>query len=190
MHRRIYGLQECRLAENPWGKVPRAKGAKALGLRFERTVERALPQALHGQWFHFVDNNGPGYCQTDSLFLDASGRLCLVECKLTDTFEADSQMQGLYLPVLRTLFDGEIHSIVVVKYLSPLTERSRVVASWDAALAHPAPVLHAFSKRELLPPTGGALPPKFFRSCYSHLLPSRIPSREWPAPKPETGRRL
>lgn len=167
MHRWIRGLQEVELCERPaafGAKAARAKGAKALGLRFQRIVEKSLPHALHGQWLRFRDNNGPGHAQPDILFATTE-MLCLVECKLTDTSEADSQMTHLYRPLLATLWAGPIHQIVVVKYLSPLTERSRVVSSWSAALTHPAPVLHAFSKRELAPPTEAYGKPLFSRSC-------------------------
>lgn len=167
MSREIRGLQWVELAENPWGRAPRRpKGVKGLGLRFEATVAKALPGALHGQWFKFLDNNGPGYAQADLLF-EADGRLCLGECKLTDCFEADRQMKRLYLPLLQALWDGPIHCIVIVKYLSPLTERGRVVSSWDSAMAHSAPVLHAFSKRELAPPKGQIFSPTFSRACHS-----------------------
>ena len=164
MHRRVAGLQEVSLCDNPWGKAARAKGAKALGLRFQRTVEKALPAALHGQWLRFKDNNGLGFAQPDIIFASASA-LHIVECKLTDTSEADSQIKELYLPLLAALWAGPIHQIVVVKYLSPLTQRSRVVGSWDEALAHPTPILHAFSKRELAPPAEVYGKPLFSNSC-------------------------
>lgn len=157
-HRRISGLREVHLAESPWkGKGPRA-GAKGRGLRFERTVAKFLPQALHGQWFKFLDNNGPGYCSPDILFQGPEGELFLVECKLTDWALADKQMEELYLPILKRLFFGEIRQIVVAKYLTPWTERSRVVGSWEEALLHPAPVFHAFQKRDLQAPKGISFP--------------------------------
>lgn len=167
MHRWVRGLQEVELCDRPaaFGAKPgRAKGAKALGLRFQKVVEKALPAALHGQWIRFRDNNGLGHAQPDILFATPEG-LCLVECKLTDTAEADSQMTHLYRPLLSALWSGPIHQIVVVKYLSPLTERSRIVSSWDAALQHSSPVLHAFSKRELAPPSVAYGQPCFSRSC-------------------------
>lgn len=169
MHRTISGLQEVELSQSPWGALKRRpRGAKGLGMRFQRTVEKALPTALHGQWLKFRDNNGLGYAQPDSLFVVA-GRLCLVECKLTDTEEADSQMAGLYEPLLSKLWLGPIHKVVVVKYLSPFTARARVCAGWDEALVHPSPVLHAFSKRELAPPQTPISPVVFHRSCFNWL---------------------
>lgn len=183
MHRWVRGLQEVELCGSPFGKAPRRSGAKALGLRFQRTVERALPQALHGQWLRFRDNNGLGYAQPDILFATPEA-LCIVECKLTDTQEADTQIGQLYRPLLAALWSGPIHQIVVVKYLSPLTQRQRIVTSWDAALAHPNPVLHAFSKRELAPPAMAYGQPCFANSCvkvdlsagYPQFVPRETPS--------------
>lgn len=180
MTRRVVGLQAVELGESPWGKAPRPKGAKALGLRFERAVGRALPGALHGQWLKFVDNNGKGFCQPDILFSPRPGVLCVVECKLTDTMEAEGQLKHLYMPLVGKLFDGELRPIIVVKYLSPFTQPSRIVGSWDEALAHPSPILHAFSKRELAPPKGGVFPPEFSRSCFHYSEADSLPHRAIP----------
>ena len=155
MHRRVVGLREVTLAESPWGKA-RPRGAKARGVRFEKGVAKLLPQALHNQWFHYVDNNGPGFCSPDILFSfdGPEGRtLCVAECKLTDWSSADGQLQELYLPVLKWLWPGEILPVVVAKHLTPLTDRRRLVTSWDEALATAAPILHGFSSRELAPPS-------------------------------------
>lgn len=182
MHRRIKGLQEVELCENPFGKSPRQSGARALGLRFQRVVERALPAALHGQWLRFRDSNGLGYAQPDILAVQsqtlpsicrgqtlfqkiAFPPLLLIECKLTDTSAADGQMADLYRPLLSALWPGPIHQIVVVKYLSPATSRSRVVTSWGEALVHPAPILHAFSKRELTTQAGVYGKPSLLAYC-------------------------
>lgn len=143
--RKISGLQEARLAENPWGKAPRAKGTRAQGLRFERSVGKTLPGAVHHQWLRFVDNAGPGYCCPDYLMVVRS-TLWVVECKLTDWNEAEIQMRDLYVPVLRMLWDGDLACVTVAKNLSPLTRRDSVVTTWDAALALPNSVLHAFGK--------------------------------------------
>lgn len=164
MARIVRGLQEVRLAENPWGKAPRAgAGAKGRGIRFERAVAKLLPAALHGQWFYFVDNAGPGYCQPDLLFTQGDS-LFVVECKLTDCAEAWQQLSGLYLPVLRLLWGGEIRPIVVARYLSPITRRSSVVATWDEALSASAPVLHAFA---LTPPSSPIGKPEWKTRCAS-----------------------
>ena len=143
--RKISGLQEVRLAENPWGKAPKARGSRAQGLRFERSVGVSLPRAKHHQWLRFVDNGGVGYCCPDYLMI-SRGTLWVVECKLTDWDEAEAQMQNLYVPVLRALWDGEISSVTVAKHLSPHTRRDAVVTTWDAALSATRPVLHAFGK--------------------------------------------
>lgn len=162
MARIIRGLQSVALAQNPWGKTPRAgSGPKGRGIRFERSIAKMLPQALHGQWFRFVDNAGPGYCQPDLLFAKGDC-LFVVECKLTDCSEAWDQLQLLYRPVLRSLWDGEICPIVVARYLSPITPRERVVTTWDAAMSAKHPVLHAFS---LTPPSAAIKRPEWKTAC-------------------------
>lgn len=143
--RKISGLQEARLAENPWGKAPRPRGTKAQGLRFESNVGKSLPGALHHQWFRFVDNAGPGYCCPDYLMV-VRNVLWIVECKLTDWNEAEAQMRDLYAPVLRMLWDGDLACVTVAKHLSPLTRRDFVVPTWDDALERPGAILHAFDK--------------------------------------------
>lgn len=158
----IRGLQSAALATNPWGKTPRAgAGPKGRGIRFERAIAKMLPSALHGQWFRFVDNAGPGYCQPDLLFARGDC-LFVVECKLTDCSEAWDQLDLLYTPVLRMLWEGEIRPIVVARYLSPITPRERVVTTWDEAMARPKGVLHAFA---LTPPSAAITPPEWKTHC-------------------------
>lgn len=174
MHRRVVGLREVTLAESPWGRA-RPRGAKARGVRFERGVAKLLPGALHNQWFHFVDNNGPGFCCPDLLFSfdGADGPvLCVAECKLTDWSTADDQIHQLYLPILKWLWRGDILPVVVAKHLTPLTDRRRLVTSWDEALASPTPILHGFSPRELAPPSTRIFPPKWERA--STRLPELV----------------
>lgn len=174
MARRIEGLAEVTLAQNPWGKVGKQKGAKALGLRFERAVAKSLPGALHGQWFRFVDNNGPGFCSPDILFT-IGPTLWVVECKLTDWSEADAQLNHLYRPVLRALWGPEIRSVIVAKFLTPLTQKERLVASWEEALRHDAPILHAFSSRQLAGLGGRIAAPKWPRERYVYgLTPQEV----------------
>lgn len=167
MARRISGLSYVTLTEDPWKSRAKPVGAKAKGLRFERLVSKHLPGALHSQWFHFVDNNGPGHCCTDLLFTRA-GVLWVAECKLTDWAEADDQINFLYKPVLERLWDGEVRGVVVAKYLTPLTERSRVVGSWDEALSHPSPVLHAPGARHLKAPRGEVCAPRWARDTFTY----------------------
>lgn len=166
MYRTIVGLREVSLAESPWPKG-RPRGAKARGVRFEKGVAKLLPGALHGQWFHFVDNNGPGFCSPDLLFSFDTGAgpvLCVGECKLTDWCVADDQLRQLYVPVLRWLWPGPILPVVIAKHLTPLTDRRRLVTSWDQALAATAPILHGFSPRELAPPSTPIFPPRWQRA--------------------------
>lgn len=162
--RYLRGVQSAELTSNPWGKAPKATGARAAGLRFERNIGKLLPEALHNQWIKFVDNAGPGYCCPDYLFAYA-GTLFVVECKLTDVGQAADQLQWLYAPVLRLLWPGPIGMFTVAKYLSPVTKHP--VTNWTDAMAVPLATLHAF--RGLAPPSVSIERPTLLRSC--NLIP-------------------
>lgn len=165
--RAISGLRTVMPAKNPW-PAARQRGARALGLRFERKMAQALPQATHNPWFIFEDNNGPGYCSPDLIF-EAAGVLWCAECKLTDWAEADFQLARLYLPVLRHIWRGPVRSLVVVKFLTPLTPAPRRVATLDEALsgadASEPPILWAYSQKELTPQLHKITTPRFDFAC-------------------------
>ena len=113
--RQLKGLKLVKSAENPWGKR-RLSGVAAQGMAFERSVAKALPRALHGQWFYFEDDNGPGYCSPDFILV-VGGVPWVLECKLTFTPEAYAQLNGLYLPLVSKVFDTTARGLVVVKGL-------------------------------------------------------------------------
>lgn len=117
-HRVIQELEWAKSVEQgPWGRsLPR--GAKALGLRFERNVGEALPGAIKGQWFRFMDRNGPGYCQTDVLLRGASSVLVL-ECKYTWTPDGNSQIDQLYRPVVEMAWKLPVLGVQVCRLLRP-----------------------------------------------------------------------
>lgn len=164
----ISGLQRVELAESPWPRARARSGAQAQGLRFERRVAQALGAARHGQWFRFEDNNGPGFCSPDLLFA-VGDTLWIGECKLTDWPSADAQLELLYAPVLRPLWPGPIAPLVLVKYLSPLLPRGRVVETLGGALSGgarwPAPILWVHSKRELAPQPHKIRAPELLSAC-------------------------
>jgi hypothetical protein len=122
MYRQITGLKRARaLDERPQGiPVGRARGAKGNGIRYERAVAASLPEAIHGQWFEFVDANGPGWCQTD-LLLAESGKTVIVEVKYTWTGEAWTQLERLYKPVVELAFGRPVVGIVCCRRLLPET---------------------------------------------------------------------
>lgn len=162
MSRRISGLRHAELTTNPWGKVPRARGARAQGLRFERSLGKTLPGAVQGQWLRFIDNAGPGHCCPDWLFV-ARGTLYVVECKLTDWDQAQEQLYGLYVPVLRLLWSGPVQGITAAKHLSPATRRDAIVTTWDDAMQRDNSVLHVF--RTLVPPKVPISPPRLLAAA-------------------------
>lgn len=120
MARRIEGLVWARMApESPWGpKAPRARGAKRLGLVYERAIAKALPTGfVHGQWFEFRDANGSGYCQPDFYAIGRTA-VAVLEAKHTFTPEAFAQLEGLYGPILAQVFGKPVIGIQVCKNLT------------------------------------------------------------------------
>ena len=86
-----------------WVRRSRPTGAKAAGLRFERALARALPRAVHSQWFHYLGQDGPAWCQTDLLLIGAK-TVVVIEAKLGDYAGAQMQLGVLYLPVLAAAY--------------------------------------------------------------------------------------
>jgi hypothetical protein len=129
-------------------KKPR-RGAKAEGLRFENKLAKALgPKATQGQWFRFLDDNGPGHCQTDLLLIGRK-RLVVIECKLTFTLEGMLQIQDLYFPVLRTHYPRhEVLGVLACKNLTPAAPPDLTFGSLrnaiEAALSGRISVFHWF----------------------------------------------
>ena len=103
-HRTIEGLIWARQAEEKpaFVRKSRARGAKALGLRYESALAKRIPGAKHGQWYQFQDKNGLGWCQPDFVaFILEDSTYLVLECKHTWTAEGHSQLEKLYLPVLK-----------------------------------------------------------------------------------------
>ena len=120
MVRRVEGLRWARpLAGWPSG-IPhsRPRGAKALGLRYERALARALPSAQHGRWWEYEDANGHGLCQTD-LIIDLGARVLVLESKLRWVAEGHAQVELLYRPVLERALAKPVFGGVVCKTLVP-----------------------------------------------------------------------
>lgn len=135
-YRTVRGLYLARKATCPHPPGRAARGVKALGIAYERAVARALPGALHGQWFYFEDANGPGYCQPDLLV-----RGWILEVKLSDTEEALGQLLQLYLPVVKLALGGPWRGLKIVKHLKPWSRD--VITTREQAIAYPGvPTLH------------------------------------------------
>lgn len=147
MSRQVAGLLTARRLDGKPPCIPASrarKGSKAYGLKFERAVAERTG-GRHGQWFSFVDANGPGYCQTDVL-LGLDGQVVVLECKLTEVEEARRQLMHLYLPVVGRALHRRTVGIVVVRHLTKESNVANVVTSLGAALKVAsesfAPTLH------------------------------------------------
>lgn len=152
MSREIRGLSAASACVRPKGMpAGRArKGAKAYGLRYERSFAKAASWALHGQWFEFQDANGSGHCQTDFLarFSDLA---VILETKLSDVEQGRKQLRGLYEPVVEKALGLRSVGIVVVRHLTYLKDtrgtyrvHETLSGAITQALCDPArlPILH------------------------------------------------
>lgn len=163
MHRVIDGLRWSAARESgPFGEAKtRARGAKAAGLRYERELAAALPQAKHGQWFEFIDRHGKGWCQTD--LLSQIGDVMIVfEAKNTWVPEGHSQIDLLYRPVVGAAYGCKVYGVVVCKHLIP-GMNARVVGDLESALrlaitGTPRVVLHWLGGKGSLVPRNAPLP--------------------------------
>lgn len=142
--RRVEGLRWVQPRANPWPKA-RLRGSRAAGIRFQRVVARAIPEARADKWFEFLDTHGLGYCSPD-LILPTRGPIYVLECKLTAVPEADAQLAHLYLPVVAHYTGREARGIVVVRHLRPQVDQSRVRADLRSCLRDATgayfPILH------------------------------------------------
>lgn len=135
-HRAVNGLLWARQAlRAPHREPKRKRGAKAIGIRYEKALAKALPSARHGLWFEFCDTNGRGYCQPDFL-IELLGAPFVLEAKLRDVSGGLAQIMELYQPVLREVLGQPVFGIAIVRTLSVLPPR---VVAWhnlrEAALA-------------------------------------------------------
>lgn len=130
----------------------RPRGAKGAGLRFERAVAKAIPQAAHAQWFEFADTHGLGWASPDIIWR-RGGTIYVLECKLTLTDEADNQLRGLYLPLMSHFFGTMALGIVVARHLKPGVDPTRVTTTLAEATKKARydsfPVLHWLGKGKI-----------------------------------------
>lgn len=130
----------------------RPRGAKGLGLQYEREFVKQFPTGLHNPWFKFHDRNGPGLCSMDLLLQTPMG-IVIWECKLTNTIEADMQLTGLYGPIVQHVYRTPVFGAVVQRHLQRSTDLRRVVTTLEEAQAHMAagqiPILHWLGRTPL-----------------------------------------
>jgi hypothetical protein len=162
MTRRIRGLiSAAKLTTKP-ACIPtsRARGVKALGVRYEREVAKALPVAEAGAWWEFRDRNGPGYCQTDLLVLGERFVLVL-EAKYTYTVDAWRQLLGLYQPVVELALGLPVIPVQVCRVLTPNARNvtTGLAEAIELAKAEGWATLHWVGGKPLWPVFRGATTP-------------------------------
>ena len=151
MKRVVRGLKWARrLTAKPSGiPIGRARGQKALGVRYERAIGEELREAQRGVWFEFEDSNGHGFCQVDFL-LPWAGRVLVIEAKYTWVAEAHAELDMLYLPVARAAGLPNPVGLVLCKRLVMGMEGVEVIHSVSEALGAKRPVLHWIGNGPLL----------------------------------------
>lgn len=131
MTRRIDQLEWAQECPRPKAiPIGRPRGAKAAGVRYEKAVARALPQAKHGQWFEYSDHNGSGWCQPD-LLLDLPNGVLVLEVKYTWTAAAYVQLEGLYLPVVGKARSKPCRGMMVCRNLVDSGQMAGVYVTGD-----------------------------------------------------------
>lgn len=125
MHRVISGLKWARALDTRPAGIPvgRPRGAKRHGVKYERDFAKALPEAVHGQWFEFWDANGYGVCQPD-LMLRVGDSIVILECKYTWVPGAYWQVEKLYKPVVEAAGGLRAYGVTVCKNLTPEAPKS------------------------------------------------------------------
>jgi len=138
--------------------VGRPRGIKAAGIRYEKTLLKALLLRFPksgldiSPWYEYWDANGRGYCQPDLVVYDVQhDRYVIVEIKLTNYVQADNTLNGLYVPVLAAAHDTVPAAMIIVRHLSPGINLSRVHDTFSAAFcasftSSPAPIWHYLGK--------------------------------------------
>ena len=111
----------------------RPRGAKALGLQYERALAKRLPFAQHGPWFEYWDAAGRGLCQPDFLMETPLGQIVILEVKYTWTPEAILQIERLYKPVVELALGKPCVGVTVCKRLLPAMAGMTITGDiWEA----------------------------------------------------------
>ena len=138
--------------------LSKPKGIRAVGLRFEKALHKALSGSIHGQWWEFKDACGYGLCQTDLIYpfhlQPGPATIAVIEVKYTLVPGAHSKLSSLYIPVVQRATNCLVAGIVVVKNLDPRFRRGKIFTSLkpavDAALDTGYPSLIQWSGQNLL----------------------------------------
>ncbi len=116
---KIQGLAP-QFVKNRKGKV---KGLKAKGIRYEKRLQLYLSDEygdnyLPSPWVQYQLSGVryPKWCQPDGLLFNLrEGLITVVEAKLKHVPEAWRQMDQLYVPVLRSIFDSEVWNFATIE---------------------------------------------------------------------------
>lgn len=153
--RSVRGLKWARSCERPsFVHNGPKRGVKRQGIRYENAFAGALsaefPQAKHGQWWEFEDDNGRGFCQTDVLLTGPQAAV-VFECKLSLVAEAFVQLSDLYLPVVQRALALPASGIVVTRHLRRGSGAPIVAQLSEALLIAPTeiPILHWLERTPL-----------------------------------------
>lgn len=126
--RLLNGLLVAKKTEWP-GSIPKPRpriaSSKWKGLAYEKALAKALPGAVHGQWFEFIDSSGKARCQVDVL-VEGEALVLVIEAKLSWVPEAQAKLNGLYLPVVTKALAKPVIGLVVAKNIS----RQTLAAGW------------------------------------------------------------
>ena len=124
----IRGLRGAKALDERPGFIssPRIKGIQRAGLIYENRIANYMKalygdKVLHGQWYHFEDRRGLGWCHPDIIILPNRDRkfILVIECKLKATRKAWVQLNYLYRPILERLYPQiEVRLVQVVKNLN------------------------------------------------------------------------
>lgn len=138
---------------------PRASRLKK-GLAYEKVVGRKLQRMLRDkelegklhlqQWILFADESGVQWARPDAyLIMPLSNRvlpgILLIEAKLTQTDSATNQLLGLYLPLLRKIYNVPILCLQVCKNLRYVPKK--FVEHPVELLARPGPGVYTWQLR-------------------------------------------
>lgn len=107
----------------------RARGAKLLGIKYERCCQEELSDEFGSEYvaspflrYTTLGDTARHYgCIPDGLHIDWDNRqVTIIEMKLKYTTEADWQVQSLYKPIVRRLFPSfHVRAVVLCKYTDP-----------------------------------------------------------------------
>lgn len=152
MKRDVFWAEPC--AKPPFIPTTRRRqGAKRAGIAFETALAKALPDAIHGQWFKYADSHGVGWCQTDLLIFSPKV-VTVVEVKLTDFESAKLQLEDLYVPVVAKAYpELEVRTVIALRHVTNVPREEEIFDSFTQVLMAegPSPVFHWLGKGPIGP---------------------------------------